>query len=96
MAKGLNRLPYLQNNLPNRCIPTKPEAAATLLRLLLNALDDSNRDPTLIIPTSADVVPAQWNAGGVDLEIESPLTVPRSTTSPERDPKNTMGQWTRT
>ena len=69
-AKALNRLPWQERNLPDGRIPPKPEAAAELLWLLLNALEDNTIDPTAIIPTSRGGVAAEWNVGGIDLEIE--------------------------
>ena len=69
-AKALNRLPWQETNLPDGRIPPKPEAAAELLWLLLNALDDNTIDPTAIIPTSRGGVAAEWHFGGIDLEIE--------------------------
>ena len=69
-TKALNRLPWQETNLPDGRISPKPEAAATLLWLLLNALDDSTIDPTGIIPTSRGGVAAEWHVGGFDLEIE--------------------------
>ena len=59
-----------KTNLPDGRMPPKPEAAAELLWLLLNALEDSTIDPTEIIPTSRGGVAAEWHIGGVDLEIE--------------------------
>ena len=70
VTKALNRLPWRETNLPDGRIAPKPEAAAALLWLLLNALDDSTIDPTAIIPTSRGGVAAEWHAGGFDLEIE--------------------------
>ena len=70
VTKALNRLPYLETNLPDQRIPPMPEAAAALLWLLLNALEDSTIDPTAIIPTSRGGVAAEWHIGGFDLEIE--------------------------
>lgn len=69
-TKALNRLPWQETNLPDGRMPPRPEAAAALLWLLLNALDDSTIDPTAIIPTSRGGVAAEWHIGGVDLEIE--------------------------
>ena len=69
-TKALNRLPWHEANLPDGRIPPKPEAAAELLWLLLNALEDNTIDPTAIIPTSGGGVAAEWHVGGVDLEIE--------------------------
>ena len=69
-TKALNRLPWQETNLPDGRVPPKPEAAAALLWLLLNALDDSTINPTAIIPTSRGGVAAEWHIGGVDLEIE--------------------------
>ena len=69
-TKALNRLPWQETNLPDGRVPPKPEAAATLLWLLLNILDDNTIDPTAIIPTSRGGVAAEWHIGGVNLEIE--------------------------
>lgn len=69
-TKALNRLPWHETNLPDGRIPPKPSAAAGLLWLLLNALEDNTIDPTAIIPTSSGGVAAEWHVGGVDLEIE--------------------------
>ena len=69
-TKALNRLPWQQTNLPDGRLAPKPEAAAALLWLLLNALDDSTIAPTAIIPTSRGGVAAEWHVGGFDLEIE--------------------------
>ena len=69
-TKALNRLPWQETNLPDGRVPPKPAAAAALLWLLLNALDDSTINPTAIIPTSRGGVAAEWHIGGVDLEIE--------------------------
>ena len=69
-TKALNRLPWQERNLPDGRISPKPEAAAELLWLLLNALDDNTIDPTAIIPTSKGGVAAEWHVGGIDLEIE--------------------------
>ena len=69
-TKALNRLPWQETDLPDGRIPPKPEAAAALLWLLLNTLDDSTIDPTGIIPTSRGGVAAEWHLGGVVLEIE--------------------------
>ncbi len=69
-TKALNRLPWQETNLPDGRVPPKPKAAAALLWLLLNTLDDSTIDPTAIIPTSRGGVAAEWHVGGVDLEIE--------------------------
>ena len=69
-AKALNRLPYQQTNLPDGRIAPKPEAAATLLWILLNALEDNTMAPTAIIPTSRGGVAAEWHVHGYDLEIE--------------------------
>ena len=69
-TKALNRLPWQETNLPDGRVPPKPEAAAALLWLLLNTLDDNTIDPTAIIPTSRGGVAAEWHTGGVDLEIE--------------------------
>ena len=68
--KALNRLPWQETNLPDGRVAPKPEAAAALLWLLLNALDDSTIAPTAIIPTSRGGVAAEWHVGGFDLEIE--------------------------
>ena len=62
-AKALNRLPWQETNLPDGRMPPKPEAAAALLWLLLNALEDNTIDPTAIIPTSRGGVAAEWHAG---------------------------------
>ena len=69
-TKALNRLPWQETDLPDGRIPPKPEAAAELLWLLLNALEDNTIDPTAIIPTSRGGVAAEWHVGGIDLEIE--------------------------
>ena len=69
-AKALNRLPWQETNLPDGRMPPKPEAAAALLWLLLNALEDNTIDPTAIIPTSRGGVAAEWHVGGIDLEIQ--------------------------
>ena len=69
-TKALNRLPWQERNLPDGRIPPKPEAAAALLWLLLNALEDNTIDPTAIVPTSRGGVAAEWHVGGIDLEIE--------------------------
>lgn len=69
-TKAVNRLPWHETNLPDGRIPPKPETAAGLLWLLLNALEDNTIDPTAIIPTSSGGVAAEWHVGGVDLEIE--------------------------
>ena len=69
-TKALNRLPWHETNLPDGRMPPKPEAAAQLLWLLLNALEDNTIDPTAIIPTSSGGVAAEWHVGEVDLEIE--------------------------
>ena len=69
-TKALNRLPWHKTNLPDGRIPPKPEVAAELLWLLLNALEDNTIDPTAIIPTSRGGVAAEWHVGGIDLEIE--------------------------
>ena len=69
-TKAVNRLPWHETNLPDGRIPPKPEVAAELLWLLLNALEDNTIDPTAIIPTSSGGVAAEWHVGGVDLEIE--------------------------
>ena len=69
-AKALNRLPWQETHLPDGRIPPKAEAAAALLWLLLNALEDNTIDPTAIIPTSRRGVEAEWHVGGIDLEIE--------------------------
>ena len=69
-TKAVNRLPWHETNLPDGRIPPKPEVAAELLWLLLNALEDNTIDPTAIIPTSSGGVAAEWHFGGVDLEIE--------------------------
>ena len=68
--RALNRLPYQETNLPDGRIAPKPEAAAALLRLLLNALEDNTMAPTAIIPTSRGGVAAEWHIVGYDLEIE--------------------------
>ena len=69
-TKALNRLPWQERNLPDGKIPPKPEAAAALLWVLLNALEDNIIDPTAIIPTSRGGVAAEWHIGRIDLEIE--------------------------
>ena len=69
-TKALNRLPWQGTNLPDGRKPPKPEAAAALLWLLLNALEDNTIDPTAIIPTSSGGVAAEWHVDGIDLEIE--------------------------
>ena len=69
-TKALNRLPWQERNLPDGRIPPKPEAAAALLWLLLNALENNTIGPTAIIPTSRGGVAAEWHVGGIDLEIE--------------------------
>lgn len=69
-TKALNRLPWHETNLPDGRMPPKPEAAAGLLWLLLNALEDNTIDPTAIIPTSSGGVAAEWHVSGIDLEIE--------------------------
>lgn len=69
-TKALNRLPWEETNLPDGRISPKPEAAAGLLWLLLNTLDDNTIDPTAIIPTSRGGVAAEWHLEGFDLEIE--------------------------
>ena len=48
-TKALNRLPWQERNLPDGRIPPKPEAAAALLWLLLNALEDNTIGPTAFI-----------------------------------------------
>ena len=70
VARALNRLPYLETNLPDQRMPPTPEAAAALLWLLLNILDGSTRAPTSINTTSKGGVAAEWHVGGIDLEIE--------------------------
>ena len=69
-TKTLNRLPWQGTDLPDGRMPPRPEAAASLLRLLRNALEDNTIDPTAIIPTSKGGVAAEWHAGEIDLEIE--------------------------
>ena len=69
-AKALSRLPWQETNLPDGRIAPQPEAAASLLWLLLNALDVRSRPPTAIIPTSRGGVAAEWHMAGFDLEIE--------------------------
>ena len=69
-TKALNQLPWQETDLPDGRMPPRPEAAAALLRLLRNALEDNTIDPTAIIPTSKGGVAAEWHAGGSDLEIE--------------------------
>ena len=69
-TRAVNRLPWLESNLPDGRVVPKPEAAANLLWLLLNVLEDSTIDPTAIIPTSRGGVAAEWHIGGIDLEIE--------------------------
>ena len=69
-TKELNQLPWQETDLPDGRMPPRPEAAAALLRLLRNALEDNTIDPTAIIPTSKGGVAAEWHAGGIDLEIE--------------------------
>ena len=72
-TKAVNRLPWHETNLPDGRISPKPEVAAELLWLLLNALEDNTIDPTAIIPTSSGGVAAEWHVGGIDLEIECAL-----------------------
>ena len=69
-TKALTRLSWQETNLPDGRVAPKPEAAAALLWLLLNALDDNTIAPTAIIPTSRGGVAAEWHVGGFDLEIE--------------------------
>ena len=69
-TRALNRLPWRETILPDGRIAPKPEAAASLLWLLLNALEDSTINPTAIIPTSRGGVAAEWHILGIDLEIE--------------------------
>ena len=77
-------------------IPPKPEAAAEVLWLLLNVLEDNTIDPTAIIPTSSGVIEVEWHVGGVDLEIECGHEEPSSTTSQGRSAKNTKVPSSRT
>ena len=64
-AKALNRLPWQERNLPDGRIPPKPEAAAELLWLLLNALDGqhhrSHRNYPDIQGRSSGRVARGWN-----------------------------------
>ena len=69
-TRALNRLPYQETNLPDGRIAPKPEAAATLLWILLNTLEDNTVAPTAIIPTSRGGVAAEWHIADYDLEIE--------------------------
>ena len=86
-TRAVNRLPWLETNLPDGRVVPKPEAAANLLWLLLNILEDSTVDPTAIIPTSRGGVAAEWHTGGIDLEIEGDPdgTVEYNFTAPDTD-----------
>ena len=69
-TKALNQLPWQETHLPDGRMPPRPEAAAALLRLLRNALEDNTIDPTAIIPTSRERVAAEWHAGAINPKIK--------------------------
>lgn len=68
---GLCRLPWNDSDPPDGRRPLQGEAAARLLWLLCQALEDDTIPPTSIIPTWRGGVTAEWHVNGFDLEVES-------------------------
>lgn len=68
-AERLASLPWNEINLPDDRRPPQPEAAAELMSLLKNVLDDSTPPPDSINVTSQGGIVAAWDRNGLDLEI---------------------------
>lgn len=64
------RLPWDDNSRPDDRKPPQPAAAANLLWLLINVLEENTLPPTSIIPTWRGGVQAEWHVNGFDLEID--------------------------
>lgn len=88
-TKAINRSPYQETNIPDGRTAPKPEAAAALPWILINALEDKTIVPTAIIPTSRGGAAAEWHVVGHDLEIECDPDGTPSTTPPAPTSRNT-------
>ena len=69
--KAILALPWDRDNWADGATRTQPEAAANLLWVLMNTLNDDTPPPTSIVPTWRGGVHAEWHIAGFDLEIES-------------------------
>ena len=69
--KAILALPWDRDNWADGATRTQPEAAANLLFVLVNTLNDDTPPPTSVVPTWRGGVQAEWHIGGFDLEIES-------------------------
>ena len=68
---GLGRLPWDDVNGPDGRKPLQEAAAARLLWLLCQVLENDTIPPTSIVPTWRGGVTAEWHVNGFDLELES-------------------------
>ena len=68
---GLGRLPWDDVKAPDGRKPLEEKAAARLLWLLCQVLEQDTIPPTSIVPTWRGGVTAEWHVNGFDLEIES-------------------------
>lgn len=69
--EGICRLPWQDEDLPDGRKPAEATAAARLLWLLWEVLEEDTIPPTSIIPTWRGGTTAEWHVNGFDLEIES-------------------------
>ena len=70
VVKAMAGLPWDDDNWNDDAKPTQPDAAARLLVLLTEILDDATPPPHMI-PTWRGGLQAEWHQNGIDLEIES-------------------------
>ena len=69
VIKAMAKLPWDEDNWNDDAKPTQPSAAARLLVLLAEILDDAT-PPPYIVPTWRGGIQAEWHQNGIDLEIE--------------------------
>ena len=67
--KAILALPWDRDNWADGATRTRPEAAANLLLVMVNTLNDDTPPPTSVVPTWRGGVQAEWHIDGFDLEI---------------------------
>ena len=70
VVKAMAGLPWDDDNWNDDARPTQPDAAARLLALLAEILDEAAPPPQMV-PTWRGGLQAEWHQNGIDLEIES-------------------------